>query len=111
MKRDFYKLKYRVLEKFYDVLYEENYKYGQAADRTYYEFHQSVSSKGIEHVIVVVTVVTRLLKHKAVSEYHLNYIKEAINIFNNIDIKSELSEDEYEVLCEEITDLKIELNI
>lgn len=107
----FYELKYRVIETFYDVLYEENYEYGQAAGRTYYEFYQEINDKEIENVIVVITVGTRLLKHKALSEYHLNYIREAINIFNNIDVKSELSADEYEVLCEEIADLNIQLGI
>lgn len=108
---EFYELKYRVLQTFYNVLYEESYEYEQAAGRTYYEFHQEMNDKEIEHVIIVITVGARLLKHKAVSEYHLNYIKEAISIFNNIDVKSKLTEDEYEVLCEEITGLKIDLNI
>lgn len=108
---EFYELKYRALQTFYNVLYEESYEYDQAAARTYYEFYQEMNEKGVEHVIIVITIGKRLLKHKAVSEYHLNYIKEAIKIFNNIDFKSKLSEDEYEVLCEEIADLKIDLNI
>lgn len=111
MDRGFFELKFRVIETFYDVHCEENYEYGQAAARTYNEFFQEVKSKSIESIIVVVTVGTRLLKHKEISEYHLNYIKEAINLFDSIDVKVELSDEEYEVLCEEIAELKIELKI
>ncbi len=111
MTMNFYELKYRVLETFYNVLYEENYTYTQAADRTYYEFHQEVNSKGIETVIIFTTIGKRLLKHNSISEYHKKLIKEAISLYETTDIKLAVSEEENEVLCEEITDLKIELKI
>jgi cell division protein FtsB len=111
MNRNFYELRYRLLETFYDVLYEENYEYGQAAARTYYEFHQEANSKGIESIIVYITIGKRLLKHKAVSEYHQKFIKDAIAVYESTDVKLALKEDENEVLCEEISDLKIELKI
>lgn len=108
---EFYELKYRILETFYNVLYEEKYSYSQAADRTYSEFYQEIQNHGIEYLIIATTIGKRLLMHHCIPEYHIEFIKKAFALYQSTNLTSELKEYEAEVLHEEIKDLKIELEI
>lgn len=107
----FFELKYRALEIFYDHICELNYSYSEAVGKTYYELHQQIRDKGIEMIIIYITIGKRLYKHNSISEDDLNEIKEAIYLYETTNFKSFLNEYENEVLCEEITELKIDLKI
>lgn len=106
----FYELKFRVLEAFYDIVINEKLDYSTAAERTFYEFHAEMREKGIEKIIVILTVERRILEHNVINENTRENVKEVISLFDSIDIKSIVDEDEYEVICEDIGALKTALN-
>lgn len=108
---EFYELKYRILEMFYNVIYDEKYFYSQAADRTYFEFAQEIQNNGIEFVIIVITIGKRLFMHHCIPEYHVNIIKKAISLYETMDLNSNIKDFEDEVLREEIKYLKANLKI
>lgn len=68
MVAEFFELKYRILEIFYDNIFKESYTFSQAAGKTYYEFHQEINDYGIEMVVIYITMGLRLIKHNSIAD-------------------------------------------
>ena len=102
MTNEFYKLKYYVIESFYEHIVEENYTVVQSVDRCLYEFGEQLATGGLDALAVYSTLFYRAACH---SENALKCFREKINKMNSLltsDLHHALSEDEITELKDEI---------
>lgn len=109
MKIGFYELKYRVIEMFYDSYEVMGKKYLQTYGFVIDYFDDKGEDSDLRNVIVIITAILRVLKHNAFKEGLLGNVINAIKTFESHDFRDKLNEEEYEVLCEEITEVKLGL--
>ena len=98
----FYKLKYYVIESFYEHIVEENYTVAQSVDRCLYEFGEQLSTGGLDALAVYSTLFYRAACHSGKA---LKCFREKINKMNSLltsDLHHALSEDEIMELKDEI---------
>ncbi|USF26421.1 hypothetical protein N510_001349 [Firmicutes bacterium ASF500] len=101
---EFYKLKYHVIEAFYEYIIAENFTIRQSVDRCLYEFGKQISEGGLDALAVYSTLFYRAAFHSA---DELRFFRKHINKLNCL-FSSELchghvlSEDELEELTDEI---------
>lgn len=60
---EYYKLKYYVIESFYEKIVAENYTIAQAADRCLVEFWKQISDGGISALVVYSTLFSKTVFH------------------------------------------------
>ncbi len=99
---EFYKLKYYVIESFYEHIIEENYTIRQSVDRCFYEFGKQLSEGGLGALAVYSTLFYRVACDSA---DELKFFRAKINEMNGLltaEIRHVLSEDELEELTDEM---------
>ncbi len=100
--KEFYQLKYYVIEAFYEHIVEENYTIVQSVDRCLYEFGQQLSTGGLDALAVYSTLFYRAACHSGKA---LKCFREKINEMNTLlssDLCHAFSEDELMELKDEI---------
>jgi len=98
----FYKLKYYVIESFYEHIIEEKYTIRQSVDRCFYEFGKQLSEGGLSALAVYSTLFYRVACDSA---GELEFFRAKINEMNELlttELRHVFSEDELEDLTDEI---------
>ena len=99
---EFYKLKYYVIEAFYEYIIAENFTIRQSVDRCLYEFGKQISEGGLDALAVYSTLSYRAAFHSA---DELRFFRKQINKLNCLfssELCHVLSGDELEELTDEI---------
>ena len=99
---EFYKLKYYVIEAFYEYIIAENFTIRQSVDRCLYEFGTQISEGGLDALAVYSTLFYRAAFHSA---DELRFFRKHINKLNCLfssELCHVLSGDELEELTDEI---------
>ena len=98
---EFYKLKYYVIEAFYEYIIAENFTIEQSVDRCLYEFGKQISEGGLAALAIYSTLFYRAAFH---SSDKLRFFRKHINKMNCLfasELRQMLSKDELEELTDE----------
>lgn len=105
MDKNYFKLKYLIMDTFYTTWLNEDHQIGEAAGITYYSILGGTKSKNnLETVITRSTVIQLCLRHGGkITDYDKRNIKDLIDLNSGVEAKSKLTEDEFEYFEEDIS--------
>jgi hypothetical protein len=110
MYNGFYELRLRITELFYYSHIEEKYNFLQCASICFESYTHELNKSNINSINTVFTICCLLLKHGCFLQEFQKNIVYTIELYKNIDIKQELSSEEYEVLLEDYEEIKKHIN-
>ena len=97
--KDYYKLKYLVTESFYEDMFciQENYTFGQTANKCFVDFCIPSSKNEINFIIVTITILARLATHEPKElKYFLEEYEKILETLKRINLDDYLDEEEKE---------------
>lgn len=100
MYEEFFELKSKSLEIFYDQVYGEEMTYSQATGKTCYDLDSDNRQYEVEKAIILITVFKRLLVHNGLIEYTRQEILESKEIVNKCG--NDISQNEANSLLKDI---------
>lgn len=111
-KHNFFELRLRLVETFYNGYFEENYTFGQCGERCFYEYSSELQNNNIESINITLGIIMLLFKHKeSIEERYVQQMKTVIDTYSKLDLEKYLEEEAIEVVLEEIEEVKLVLSL
>lgn len=100
---DFFELKFLITDSFYSEALKNGCSYEQSAGICYEAFSEYINEDGAECIVALSSVLRLILRHDLrLTEYDIKNLNKALSLFGQLDMKSVLTESEYEYLEEDI---------
>lgn len=92
-----------ITDSFYSEALKNGYSYEQSAKICYEAFTEYINEEGAECVVALSSILRLILRHDLrLTEYDIKNLDKVLSIFGQMDMKSILTESEYEYLEEDI---------
>lgn len=103
MSVDFFELKFLITDSFYSEALKNGHTFEQSAKICCEAFSEYITGEGAECVVALSSILRLILRHDLrLTEYDIKNLNKALSLFGQMDMKSILSESEYEYLEEDI---------
>lgn len=103
MSINFFELMFLITDSFYSEALKNGYSYEQSAKICYEAFTEYINEEGAECVVALSSILRLILRHDLrLTEYDIKNLDKVLSIFGQMDMKSILTESEYEYLEEDI---------
>lgn len=97
MSKKFFELKYLILENFYDEFLIHKHSIDESVRMTYYKIYGNEKPKDIEAIIMKAELMQLYTRYGGkITDYKVEDIKGLIDLDSKLDVKSQLTEDEFE---------------
>lgn len=104
---NFFELKYLIVDCFYTEYLKNNYSLDQSIGICYESFTEYTNSNGIEMVISIAEIISLKIRHNGkINENDKEYMISVLELYDNLEIKDYLNEEEYEYLDEKMEIIK-----
>lgn len=103
MSINFFELKLLITDSFYSEALKNGYSYEQSAKICCEAFSEYITEEGAECVVALSSILRLILRHDLqLTEYDIKNMDKVLSLFGQLDMKSILTESEYEYLEEDI---------